>query len=125
MYSKPEQIRVYRNLAKNTFSYQKKTKNGWRVAGWSDEIVLNNATFRVSEAGRARVIREKRKNVHAYITGDPIYVHGLTKKTPHLKNFKTKLYYNPYKTKTFMNTLTNKTIHSADSVMVNLEGIWI
>jgi hypothetical protein len=119
------QIRVYRNLNKKTFSYQKKTKKGWRVAGWSDEILIQNATFRVSQAGRARVIREKRKNVHAYIIGDPIYVRGLTKKTPILKNFKTKLYYNPYKTKTFMNTKNNKSIHNADSVLVNLEGIWI
>jgi hypothetical protein len=30
---------------------------------------LADVTFKVSEAGRQRVIKEKRKNVHAYICG--------------------------------------------------------
>jgi hypothetical protein len=33
-------------------------------------MVLRDVEFRVSEAGRQRVLREKRKNVHAFVVGE-------------------------------------------------------
>lgn len=39
------------------------------VIGHVNSFVLNNVEFKVSEAGRQRVLRERRKNVHAGIVG--------------------------------------------------------
>ena len=36
------------------------------------EITLTSVLFKVSEAGRQRVLREKRKNVHAGLEGNPV-----------------------------------------------------
>lgn len=32
-------------------------------------VLLGNAVFQVNEAGRQRVLKEKRKNVHAFVIG--------------------------------------------------------
>ena len=37
--------------------------------GHADSVYLRGARFKVSEAGRERVRKEKRKNVHAYVYG--------------------------------------------------------
>ena len=58
---------VYYNLHKHKWSV-KDVKTG-RVIGHQYEVQLYNATFKVSEAGRVRVLKEKRKNVHAGVEG--------------------------------------------------------
>ena len=58
---------VYRNLHKNCLSVRDcRTR---RVIAHLDQITLENVTFRVSAAGRARVLKERRKNVHAGVQG--------------------------------------------------------
>lgn len=37
------------------------------------EVTLSNVEFKVSQKGRERVLREKRKNVHAVIEGDLLH----------------------------------------------------
>lgn len=59
-------VKVYYNLRKKMFSVQ---HNG-RVVGWMDRLMLLNAKFKVSEAGRQRVLKERRKNVHAFVCGE-------------------------------------------------------
>jgi len=121
----PIKFKVYRNLNKKTWSVQSKTKKGWRVLCHSDEIILKDATFIVSKAGRARVIREKRKNVHAYVQGEPLFVRGLTKNTPlPILKFTNKITYNPYKHGTFRNKTINKPIHKAPIVLLSEQGVW-
>lgn len=63
-------VRVYRNLNRNCLSVQVKTSKGWRVDHWVDGLQLSDCRFIVSQAGRARTLRERRRNVHAYIEGD-------------------------------------------------------
>ena len=60
--------KVYFNLHKKLFSVVD-VKTGM-VIDHSYGLSLNNAKFRVQEAGRQRVLREKRKNVHAYVVGE-------------------------------------------------------
>ena len=62
-YSKP--VRVYKNLNKGCWSIQ---QNGL-VKAYSDEINLFNCEFLVNEKDRQRVIKTKRKNVHAFVEG--------------------------------------------------------
>lgn len=40
------------------------------VIGYTSNITLTNVTFHVGETARRRVLKEKRKNVHAFIEGD-------------------------------------------------------
>ena len=63
-------VRVYKNLHTGTLSMQTYTKGkGWRVHSHPEEVMLMNVKFLVYEAGRKRVLKEKRKNVHAYVEG--------------------------------------------------------
>ena len=62
-HSKP--VRVYKNLNKGCWSIQ---QNGL-VKAYSDEINLFNCEFLVNEKNRQRVIKTKRKNVHAFVKG--------------------------------------------------------
>lgn len=61
---------VYYNLHRHLWSV--KALDGpdrGRVVARYDSLILRDATPRVSQAGRARVLRDKRKNVHAGIVG--------------------------------------------------------
>ena len=57
-------VRVYRNLATGLWS----VKQGV-VRFHTDCIFLKDAVFLVSEKSRQRVLRERQKNVHAYVQG--------------------------------------------------------
>lgn len=61
---------VYFNLHKKCFSIRAlEGSNKGRVVAHRTEVYLTDAVFKVSEAGRQRVLREQRKNVHAGVTG--------------------------------------------------------
>lgn len=69
-------VRLYRNL-----SAQYRQQHAWSLMAYEgkrkglvidivDGAVLADAEFVVSEAGRQRVLRDKAKNVHAFVQGD-------------------------------------------------------
>lgn len=60
-----DRVEVYYNLHKQCLSYR---RLGGRVHH-TDTLSLADVTFTVQPAGRNRVLREGRKNVHAYIRG--------------------------------------------------------
>jgi len=61
---------VYFNLHKKCFSVKALTgDNKGKVVAHTNDIELLAPRFKVSEAGRQRVLREKRKNVHAGVVG--------------------------------------------------------
>ena len=59
-------VKVYRNLHKGCYSIQVKG----RVVAHADEILIREPVFRVQPAGRKRVLRTKKKNVHAFVVGE-------------------------------------------------------
>ena len=61
-------VMVYRNLTKDCWSV-KSVKSG-RVRFHVKVITIVNGQFKVSECGRQRVIREKKKYVHAGVVCD-------------------------------------------------------
>lgn len=65
-------VDCYRNLnISNCFSIRQRSGPfKGRVTGYAKCIVLSNPQIIISEAGRVRVIREKHKNVHAYVRGE-------------------------------------------------------
>ena len=87
---------VYYNLHKKLFSIKAlEGPNKGRVIAHRKELSLDYVEFRVSEAGRQRVLREKRKNVHAG-------VHGYWYDTEFAVDNEIEVTYNPYKYKTFV-----------------------
>lgn len=59
-------VHIYWNLHRKCWTIQQRG----RVYGYADWITLSGVTFVVREAGRQRVLRERRKNVHAFVVGD-------------------------------------------------------
>ena len=60
-----QRVRVYKNLHNGMWSIKQKGL----VIGYAKEIALENVSYIVSQAGRVRVLKEQRKNVHAYVEG--------------------------------------------------------
>jgi hypothetical protein len=79
-------VQVYRNLNKDCWSVRYQGK----VIGHYETLALYDCTFHVQEAGRKRVLKEKQKNVHAYIKGEIVQI---TKG----KATARRISYNPYK----------------------------
>lgn len=64
-------VAVYFNLHKRQFSVKAlEGPDKGKVIQHRQIILLKNVTFKVSEAGRQRVLRERKKNVHAYVIGE-------------------------------------------------------
>lgn len=87
-----EKVFVYWNLHKNLFSVQDASG---RVVAHMESLVLLDSKFVVRPAGRARVLREGVKNVHAGVSG---------RYSSSTENFRgaTRVTYNPYKAPTFV-----------------------
>jgi hypothetical protein len=65
---------VYFNLHKRVFSVKAlEGKDKGRVIGHRTMLAIDSPVFKVSEAGRQRVVRERRKNVHAGVVGSVLY----------------------------------------------------
>lgn len=63
-------VAVYFNLHRRLFSVKAlEGPNKGRVIDHRDFVSLTDVTFRVREGGRQRVLREGRKNVHAFVIG--------------------------------------------------------
>jgi hypothetical protein len=101
-----ERVDVYWNINKKCFSV-KSCKTG-KVILHTDKISLEDAKFVVREGGRQRVLREKQKNVHAFVRG---YV--TSKTSAHKVQEAT---YNPYKYDSFVVTDTEEPVDSASLV---------
>lgn len=107
-----EQVEVYRNLHRGGLSIR---QNGKVVAHTEpgEYIELFMAEMIVQKGGRERVIREGKKNVHAWIQGHLI---------PGIGEFypaRNPLTYNPYKHGMFVNKKTGQEIPHAKYVLLN------
>jgi hypothetical protein len=111
-------VKVYYNLHKHCFSVVSLEKENYgRVILHTQEITLTNAKFKVSQAGRERVLREGRKNVHAFVVG---YV-SAEFPSP---NIDTEITYNPYKYASFVEKATEKEVGSAYAVKLSHRKIF-
>lgn len=85
---------IYRNLHQNCFSI----KYRGIVVGRATNIIAINPSFQVSEAGRQKVISERRKNVHAYVVCDDFLLDPQYYRVVNKGEVK----YNPYKNESFV-----------------------
>lgn len=64
-----QKVRVYRNLHKPGVVYSVADARTGLVLGYAEDVLLRAPNFRVSQAGRLRVLQTGRKNVHAFVYG--------------------------------------------------------
>lgn len=85
---------VYWNIHKAKWSVAeyKSPRVYGRILRYEDTILMNECRAVVREGGRQRVIREKRKNVHAWVTGE-LFCVGLGRPP----NWTSIVTYNPYR----------------------------
>ncbi len=110
-------VKVYYNLHKKCFSV-KDYRTGL-VIGHTNRVVLTDAEFRVSQAGRQRVIRERKKNVHAYVIGtlkafDEMFYQTSVNNVAH---------YNPYETETFQ--VDGQPIFHSEQVVLQDKKVYV
>ena len=101
-------VAVYYNLHKHTFSLQSRNKEDYgRVIEHSDHVILKNVKFTVREAGRQKVLNEKKKNVHSFAVGE--LVQGVDLQSgPSVP-----VSYNPYRGASFYNKDTGEGVSGA------------
>ena len=140
----PDRVKVYFNLQKDCLSVID-AETGLLYCH-AHRVEIHNAEFRVQPAGRERVIREKRKNVHAYIIGDCYNIGDVSKERLLLVDKKIEKYdicacgdkpydycemcvpessdefrggyYNPYRFKTFVDDIEKTPIFKSSRVIV-------
>jgi len=102
---------IYWNIHKECFSVRYRGK----VIGHHTAILAKNVTFSVSQKGRERVLREKSKNVHAFVVADEIFT-GFDSFCSYEEQVDPiEVKYNPYKYSTFVDSDGNK-ITTANAV---------
>ena len=114
-----DRVMVYYNLHKHTFSV---THNG-RVIAHADYVKLTDVEFRVRQGGREKVLREKSKNVHAFVIGVLLdYCEHPCDDIPNPSSDKI-VTYNPYKHNSFVYKDSEEPIYNAKEVdMINSQN---
>lgn len=115
MRSKTMKVKVYRNLTQQCYSVMHKGI----VIAHVLSCKLTNATFKVSEAGRQRVIKQKRKNVHAFIEGE----WDRSELGAFYSQFLKRVSYNPYEAPYFMDGTAP--VHKASEVYLTDKGAYV
>jgi len=108
-------VEVYFNLHKYTWSVRQCSTG--RVILHTDKVHIRDPKFVVRKAGRERVLREGKKNVHAFVRGDITYFDDFD---PDYLDY-TLVSYNPYKFDTFVNVCDTSPVRTAKRAMLELQ----
>lgn len=101
---------VYKNLHNGLWSIQQ----AGRVVCHTDDICLADVEFRVRRGGRERVLRERKKNVHAFTIGylcSPSHVYNVTREMVPVS-------YNPYRGDSFYDKNSNANVNKCEHVQM-------
>ena len=110
------EVDVYRNLHKNVWSVRNRATG--RVRQYADKFVVRNAKFVVQPAGRKKVLKEQRKNVHAFVRGIVTNTGGLHRESVIRRCFK-KVTYDPYTMETFQDISGNLIVEAKEVLITN------
>ena len=115
-------VDVYFNVHRKKLSVRSREKGSYgKVIKHTDRILLKDCKFVVSEPGRQRVLKNKRKNVHAVVRGetmgDPIFflLEVLDEAVP--------VTYNPYRHETFVTVEDLNPIYDSEFVLIDGKNI--
>lgn len=107
-------VEVYKNLRNGLYSIRSlKTK---RVIGHASSVFITKATFRVSKAGRTKVLETRQKNVHAFVRGilsDFNVIRDHSEKP---------IRYNPYLFETFVLAYDSTAIFTSDYCYLGMDN---
>jgi hypothetical protein len=106
-------VTVYKNLHKKLFS----VKQDGIVQFYTDTLCMKDVKFVVQQAGRRRVVAEKKKNVHAFVKG--FIVHPSTAPYDE-KNPWQPVRYNPYEMSQFQ--LAGQDLESAEYIDLMIDA---
>jgi hypothetical protein len=104
-------VQIYRNLHKKGVVYSVRSLATRKVVDYVSDVVLTDVVFKVNQSGRERVVREKRKNVHAVMEGR--IISDLPVSSGRL------ITYNPYKSNQFV-LKNNPTVKVFEAKRVNI-----
>lgn len=114
-----QKVQVYRNLNRPGITYSIRDVATGLVLGHADRVLLNNCRFVVKESGRRRVLRTKKKNVHAYVVGHFGIIHA----GDHLLFSEgTEVKYDPYFNERFVDG-KSRPVESAGVVYISENGV--
>lgn len=123
-----QQCEIYRNLRMGGYSVRHRGK----VVGHVRGVILRDTDFIVRPGGRARVLREKRKNVHAFVRGKLIAytVDPAAHRLPNLTTFgidwpPVRITYNPYAHSTFVTAEGARPVLAAAWVFLGVPGAFM
>ena len=110
-------VEVYRNLRDNCLSI----RSQGIVLGHAQTVRLERVNFVVQPGGRARVLREKQKNVHAFARG--VLVEASVEVSEGLDQYP-RVSYNPYRAGHFSRS-DGSAIWQAEAVLVTVSGVYL
>jgi hypothetical protein len=118
--------RVYYNLHKHCYSVQAwdADKSGWRLYKHLDSLACSGVTFKVYEAGRQKVLKEQKKNVHAFILAKEIFTELPMMMVMDIAERAKRAYYNPYRCEKFKNIHTGGFVEEAKQVLLTSKTIY-
>ena len=108
-----DRVECYANLHNGLISLRGKHSNN-RVQH-VEEIILENVTFSVQPAGREKVLREGRKNVHAFVRG----IVSTNDSDDQICYYAT---YNPYRSNSFMSKSSGMPVRTSRRMRLKALG---
>lgn len=123
---------VYKNLHNGKWSIKDASTN--LVVGHCDGVILWDVEFKVSQAGRRRVLRDKAKNVHAGVVGRIAAMAGFTSfkersvdicwdHEPSFVHINKPFTYNPYKYSSFVDNRTGEPLTTSTWALLSNSGL--
>lgn len=112
-------VMVYRNLHyKDEVTWSGKSVELGHVMFHLPVVLMQDCKFKVSKAGRDRVLRERKKNVHAGVVGTlaPFNIEVWDSAW-------VKCAYNPYKGDSFIRCDTGEPVFEAKKVLIDRSGV--
>lgn len=117
-----QRVQVYRNLKfKDKVVYSIRDATSGLVLGHGTDLLLSRCLLIVKDSGRKRVLKEKKKNVHAWIEGSFGIIHCGDNS---IFNDGVKVSYNPYKNYTFVFGETDQPLFVANLVYIDEQGVF-
>jgi hypothetical protein len=111
-------IEAYKNLHRDCWSI----RQGGLVKFHCYAISMKNCKFVVRPAGRAKVLREKKKNVHAFVRGYLLTTNVVRPEDETETCIWDNISYNPYKSANFVDD-EGKSVEVAPFVDLTKEGV--
>jgi hypothetical protein len=109
---KDRPVYVYKNLHKDCWSVKQHGLVKAHIPA-NETVSMWDCYFHVDVKGRERVIKEQRKNVHAFVKG---YLQEFCHQDPKIDGREVEVTYNPYKYETFVDKSDESFVYHADEV---------